>query len=230
MTKEQKKNSIIGALVFLVVIGGLYYAQMNKKSDMPTGAENSLGESELGASDTESTENKDSKSDTALEPKAVDTDKAKLNSLLEAGSKAFHSKNYSAAIGFFNDALAIEDADFVYSRLHSVYSAMGDKVQALKMIDMAISKNQLFTEHWVTKLVYLDEKTNTSFAELKQIYTDGLGKVDSRTKPNLVTTFAQIAEKNGMKDEAIAAWQKAIELYSANKATYQAEIDRLKSS
>ncbi len=165
----------------------------------------------------------------APEIKFNTSNKEAFDDLMSKGNKAFVDKKYTEAITFFQQALKQKDADVVYARLFAVYSVQGNMVKAIESINKAIEKFPAYTDYWVTKLVYLDEKTNTSFNELKSIYNDGLNKVDIKTKTNLVINFAQISEKNGMKDEAIAAWTKAIEIYPTNKAIYQAEIDRLKA-
>ncbi len=225
MKKEKVKNGLFALAAILVIFSIAYYLRTNK-------TENALEESATLESQNEVLE-PENESQTKSPERPVSDISVKSNpefdTMLEKGNKAFYAKDYTGAIKYYNDALKIQDADFIYARLHSVYSVQGNTVEAINAINKAISKNQLWTEHWVTKLVYMDEKTKTSFDELKKIYVDGLTKVDSRTKPNLVTTFARIAEKGGMKDEAIAAWQKAIELYPTNKAIYQAEIDRINS-
>lgn len=225
MKKEHVKNSLFALAAILVIFSIAYFVRMNKKD---TALEEQISPEVQNEALEPETESQTKSPEAPVSDISIKTN-PELSALLEKGNKAFYAKDYTGAIKYYNDALKMQDADFIYARLHSVYSAQGNTVEAINAINKAISKNQLWTEHWVTKLVYLDNQTKTSFDELKSIYTDGLTKVDSRTKPNLVTTFARIAEGNGMKDEAIAAWQKAIELYPTNKAIYQAEIDRLKS-
>ncbi len=232
MKPEDKKNSIIGLVVVLLIAGGVYYSKMSQKDTdevLNEGEEVVVpGENEVVVPEEKAnTETTDTATTTKLE--VVPVDNTKFDALLANGSKAFMDKNYSLAIKTYNEALALDASDVVYIRLYSVYNAQGDIKKAEEMLNKAIAKNPSYTEYWNTKLIFLDQKTNTSFDELKKIYTGGLNKVDSRTKLNLVTVFARIAENNKEYAEAITAWQKAIELYPDNKSTYQAEIDRLKT-
>lgn len=233
MNTEDKKNSIIGLIVVLLIAGGIYYSRSStndpvKDSPSPDSEITPVKDSpspEVIPEGEVSAESPDTVKTT--KPEAVTADQTKFNALLVSGSKAFMDKNYSLAIKLYNEALALDASDVVYIRLYSVYNAQGDNKKAEEMLNKAIAKNPSYTEYWNTKLIFLDQKTNTSFAELKKIYTDGLSKADSRTKLNLVTVFARIAESNKEYAEAITAWQKAIELYPTSKTAYQAEIDRL---
>lgn len=235
LNKEKMKTRVIGLIVILALAGGIYYSKSSMKEpveDSPspdseiTPVEDSPSQ-EVTPKEEVSTES--SNASTNTKPEIVTADNTKFNTLLQEGSKAFMDKNYSLAIKTYNEALAIDASDVVYIRLYGVYNAQGDIKKAEEMLNKAIAKNPSYTEYWNTKLIFLDQKTNTSFDELKKIYTDGLNKVDSRTKLNLVTVFARIAESNKEYAEAITAWQKAIELYPTSKAVYQAEIDRLKT-
>ncbi|OGI88400.1 hypothetical protein A2995_00880 [Candidatus Nomurabacteria bacterium RIFCSPLOWO2_01_FULL_33_24] len=144
-------------------------------------------------------------------------------------SKAFGKGEYDQAISYYNEALSQGSSkeDIVYAGLSTVYTAQNNIEQARIAIDKAIKFNPLYTEYWIWKLGLLDEKANLSFADLKRIYEEGLEKCDSRTKINLVTSFARLAENNEENDEAISAWEDAKEIYPLNKAIYQEEIDRL---
>jgi hypothetical protein len=83
------------------------------------------------------------------------------------------------------------------------------------------------TDYWSWKIELLDQKTNTSYEDLKLIYEEGLSKVDQKTKVNLVTRFAMVAEINDEKADAISFWEYAKTLFPANNKIYQSEIDRL---
>ncbi len=221
------KKLIISSSVLLVIAALVFLLVYKDKKVEPVVDLEETGE--LSENNTTSQNQLGDVLNAAPEIKFDTTNKEAFDDLMVKGNKAFVDKKYTDAISFFQQALKLKDADVVYARLFAVYSVQGNTVKAIESINKAIEKFPAFTDYWVSKLVYLDEKTNTSFNELKDVYADGLSKVDIKTKANLAINFARIAESNGMKDEAIAAWQQAIELYPANKATYQAEIDRLKS-
>jgi len=224
---QKKINSlIIGVIGLLLVILGFYYYQKNinvvileeqnvvpEETNTPTIAEkNKIAESSLNAEEIKAQE-------------ALKT--AKWNTAMHNAVLASGRGEYDKAISYYNEALSYYKKDTVYSGLFVAYSAKDDKENAQVAIEKAIKLNPFFAEYWKTKLIFLDEKTDTSFADLKRIYEEGLLKVDPATKIDLVTHFAVIAESNWQKSEAIAVWEYAKTLFSENSSIYQAEIDRL---
>ncbi len=160
----------------------------------------------------------------------TDTNNKKLfDESLSSGSAALINKEYNTALTHFNKALTYKDSDLVYARIFSLHSQTKEWNKAIDAINKAINLNPSYTDYWNSKLLVLDEQSNTYFAELKTIYQEGLTKVDPKTKINLITNFARIAENNGEKNEAIALWETAIETYPQSKDIYQKEIDRLKN-
>ena len=224
------KNIAIGVAILLVVValsilGVKYYKANQQATEEPVEEVGELPTSEAVDSTVGGTTNQ-----TVTTPPKTEMSadvKKKFNTLLANGTKAFSSKNYAEALKNYNEALTLSDADVVYIRLHSVYSAQGNNVKALEMLNTAIAKNPAYTDYWITKLTFLDEKTESSFADLQAVYKEGLTKVDSRTKINLVTAFARIAESAGNYAEAISLFEYAKTVYPQNVKVYQAEIDRL---
>ena len=141
---------------------------------------------------------------------------------------AFGKGEYPKAIGYYDEAVLYSKVDTVYSGLFTVYGAQGEWEKARASLDSAIALNPLYTEYWKWKLTVLDGKTASSFQDLQKVYEEGLLKGDKRTRVNLVTHFASIAEGNAQKSEAIALWEYAKQLYPQNGVIYQAEIDRLR--
>ncbi len=228
MNKKEITKSILIILGLAIVIGGLIVY----KKDIDKDIEN------IDLENTEKVEN----TDTVDEDKEVKEDDkylkndtnvikvnndAKFNEYLNLASKSFLAAKYDEAIVNLNKALEYKNSDIVYGRISSAYSAKGDWQNALNNIDKAINLNPSFTEYWTTKLTILDDKMTTSFDGLKSVYESGLVKVDSRTKINLVTLFARIAENNQKIDEAIKAFTYAKEIYPEKSSLYQSEIDRL---
>jgi hypothetical protein len=75
----------------------------------------------------------------------------------------------------------------------------------------------------------LDERTTTTYAELRKIYEEGFTESKNETKVNLTTSFARISESNNQRYEAISLWEQAKTLYPERTSLYQAEIDRLQA-
>ncbi len=224
LNKDKTRNIIIAVIVLILVVGGIFYYKISQKNTTEVSGE----KQEAGTINENKSILEENTNIPNNTPQIISVDNTKFDTLLQNGSKAFMDKNYSLAIKIYNEALSLDDSHVVYIRLYSVYNAQGEIKKAEDMLNKAIVKNPSYTDYWTTKLLFLDEKTNMSFVDLKMVYEDGMKKVDSRTKVNLVTVFARIAENKNEKQEAITLWQKAIELHPENKDIYQAEIDRLK--
>ncbi len=228
ITKEQTKNIIIISAVVILLALGFFFSRKNISEapinevvdeESSTNTENNPEEAVATPETKEDVVNTDS------------TDKQKFSQLLTDGNKEFTNKNYDEALKLYTKALDYsgQSLDVVYVRMFAVYNMQNNIEKARFSIDKAIAKSPSYTDYWVTKLVFLDEKTPVSFADLKKMYEEGLAKVDSRTKINLITTFARIAESNKENSTAISVWEKAKEVYPSNKDIYQKEIDRLKT-
>jgi tetratricopeptide (TPR) repeat protein len=155
----------------------------------------------------------------------VDSNAVRFNEALQKARTAFIKQDYRTAISKYNLALTYKNSDIGYAGLFATYGAQNDWIKAQSAIDNAIKINPSYTDYWNSKLDMLDEKMGYSFTSLKEVYDEALSKVDSRTKINLVTHFARIAENNNEKEEAIKLWQYAIKLNPNNTDIYQAEID-----
>jgi tetratricopeptide (TPR) repeat protein len=238
MNKKYINYIIVGVMVVILVIAGLIDYKRGIDKDIEnidltniSDVINNENEEVLIEGDNSSVLPGSASQNTTTKPKVevADINKVKFNTALSNGSTAFNTKDYSKAVTYFNEALSYNKSDVVYVRLFSVYSAQGDWIRALEMINEAIVINPSYTDYWIYKLVAMDEKTNATFGELKTVYNDGLAKVDPKTKINLMTNFARIAENNGEKSEAISVWTEAQKVYPQNQAVYQTEIDRLNS-
>lgn len=148
---------------------------------------------------------------------------------IDKGDKAYLAQNYGQAATYYQQAIDYGRKEMGYVRLSRLYTATGEIEKALDYLDKAIELNPTSTDHQVSKLALMDEKTEATFSELKSVYLEGLEKVNSTTKINLVTTFARMAENNQQYQDAIGAWEEAKTLYPDRADIYQAEIDRLKS-
>ena len=227
---QRRIGYLIGVviLILLLVLGFFYYKNkinnitisgqknVSDKTDTPLVVENKKDERALTKTD-ETTKQETLK-------------KAKWNTAIQNARVAFGRKEYPKAIDFYDEALSYYKTDIGYYGLFVVYGAQNDIENAKIAINKAIELNPSFTEQWNAKLTFLDEKTETSFVDLQKIYENGLFKVDSRTKIDLVTHFATIAESNHQKEEAVSLWKYAQELYPQNNAIYQGEIDRLQKN
>lgn len=222
--KNNKKSLVFAIITVLIIIVAVFFfikAQKNDVIEVETVDSNSLNTDSVDPNVVNTINTP------TVKPKISEADEARFNTLMSDGAKAFNTKDYNKAIDLYNKALSIQISDFVYIRLFDIYNVQGNISKAEEMINLAIKKDPSYTDYWNTKLVFLDERTNTSYQNLKKIYEEALLKINQKTAINLVTTFARIAENNKEKSEAIKLWQKAIELNPTMKAAYQAEIDAL---
>lgn len=219
-------------IAILVVVLIVFAIRMQNKDNLEIIDDLNLGENTENLENTEENKTTDVENNEvkveSSEPKISNTNQELFSKALADGNTALINKDYNKALNYYNEALKYRNSDLVYARMFSLYSAQSNFTKALESINKAIELNPAYTDYWNDKLTLLDTQTSSSFAELKVVYNDGLTKVDNRTKINLITHFARIAENNGEKNEAILAWNKAIEVYPQGSSIYQAEIDRLK--
>ncbi|OGI84398.1 hypothetical protein A3A92_02255 [Candidatus Nomurabacteria bacterium RIFCSPLOWO2_01_FULL_37_49] len=233
---KQTKSLIISIIVIVLIVGGIFYYQKNKRVVAPAENENpntsTLEENLIPTPEPEAEEllQKKVNEANAQELKAqASVKKAQWNNAMNNARTAFGRGEYDKALVFYNEALSYEKTDTVYSGLFVVFSAQNNIDQARVAIDAAIKLNPLFTQYWKDKLSLLNDKTNVSYQDLKNVYSEGLLKVDPKTKIDLVTYFAGVAERNGQKVDAISLWEYAKNLYPQNSIIYQGEIDRLQN-
>ncbi len=224
--QEQTRNILIGAVVAILVLGALFYY---KKAHSPAPAEDTSPN--ITETPTTPTENSSPAQATPSQTTVNATQNtAKFNTAMDNARTAFRNKDYSQAVIYYKQALTYENTDTPYSGLYYVYAAEGNWVRARAALDSAIKINPRFFDYWNSKLTLLDQYTTSTYQELKNVYNEGLSRVDPAYKINLVTHFAQIAESNGQIAEAISLWSYAKTLFPANSSIYQAEIDRLQKN
>lgn len=222
----------------LLIIGGVIYYNKKEKTIEPVETNTPVKEENITEENTVMTPEPELTEEEVLQNKVnkVNTEelkaqeaakKAKWNTAMNNARTAFGKGEYYQSVAFYNEALSYYNTDTGYFGLFFVYLAQNDIDRARVAIDASIKLNPFITEYWVSKLGMLDDKTNVSFLDLKKVYQEGLVKIDVKTKVNLVTFFAKIAESNKEYEDAIAAWKYAQELYPQNSSIYQVEIDHL---
>lgn len=222
-TKYTKNVAAVLLALFLIVLG-VYYL-MKQKTDT---VENIDGEVSITDENDTSVVVEGgevvAKDDSSVQ-KIQDFNKAMNNAQI-----AFGKGEYDKSIAYYNEALNYLKSDKVYSGLFLSYSALNNVDKARVALDAAIKLNPKYTDYWKWQLSLLDDKTGVSYADLKRVYEDGIAKVDSKTKINLITHFALISETNFQKTEAISLWEYAKRINPSKTAVYQVEIDRLKAN
>lgn len=226
MENKFTKNKIIAISVvtIIIILGVLFYK-------FKSNTKNEITENAVVNNTTDITNPVDQKTSSGViknntSLSSTENDK-NFNTAMTKAQTAFVKSDYGTAIDYYNQALKYKNTDLVYSGMFNVYSAQSNWPKALEVLDKAISLNQINTDYWKWKITLMDERMNSSFTELKDIYTEGFNKSLPKSRINLVVYFAKVSENNGQKLEAIKLWQKAMELSPDNKNIYQTEIDRL---
>lgn len=233
MSKEQKRNIIIVLIALVLVIGGIFYVKKDSKNKIKGIETLLIDENDVdvnieGEKVLENEENKEENNIMAETPK-ISQEKERFNLAMDNARKSFREREYDKSIGYYNEALNYDKLDVVYSGMYVTHGAQNEWEKALMALNKAIELNPSYTDYWAWKLALLDERTITPFQDLKSVYNEGLLKVDSKTKVNLVTYFAGIAERNNEKQEALALWEYAKEIFPQNSSIFQEEINRLKT-
>ncbi len=236
--KPATRNTLIVIAVAIIVVGLYFFLKKNKTEEMSVSdavtTENATG-TPLTINDATapfaapSTNSSSGNTNGASAAVAGSVSPEKFNTLMKEASTFIAKKDYRDAIKKYKDAIKYKNDDTAYGGLYVAYTGMAAWGDAIDALNHAISLRETTTDYWRWKLSLLDEKTETSFADLEAIYKDGLDKVNPDTKVNLVTTFAGIAENNGQISQAISLWKYAITLSPDHQSVYQAEIDRLSS-
>ncbi|MBP9852049.1 MAG: hypothetical protein KBC67_02185 [Candidatus Pacebacteria bacterium] len=232
------RNTIIGLVAVVAIGGGIYYY---KKTMMPAeqvAIDTEVISEEGNATTAESTINEAAAATSSAASTGVNTatasadeslDSQRFNNAMTNARIAVGQKDYRVALKQYNLALKYQNVDTVYIGLYVVYGAQGNWTEARKNLDKAIALAPTNADYWRWKLTLLDEKTDTPYEALVSLYDDGMKKVDTAYKVNLVTQFARVAEYNGRINDAIAQWELAKTIIPEYKAMYQSEIDRLKT-
>jgi len=148
---------------------------------------------------------------------------------LERARSAFAAREYDETIAYYKEAATYQDNDVVHAGMYQAYLMKGDTMKALYELDATIAKNPSRTEYYMWKLAFFDEVYYATNAELEDVYATALASADTKTKVNVVITFARIMEEREEIARAIELWEYAAELYPENATTYHAEADMLRS-
>lgn len=208
---------MVSIIIGLLIVFGSVYIYKNKHENVDISSQNTTG---IEGSSTE-------KDESTQINTSGGTNNEDFNTYITKARTEFVNKNYSESLSNYNNALSIMKSDVVYAGMYTVYTAENNWTEALTVLNKAIELKPSFTDYWIWKIGLLNEKMNTSFPDLKKIYDQAIIKVDNKTKINLITYFANVAEDSGEKEIAIDLWKEAQSIFPDNSFAYQKEIDRL---
>ena len=147
--------------------------------------------------------------------------------LITKGHELYLKGVYAGALSYFKKALVLEENDRIYRSLYSAYLALKDYKNAEMSIQKAVSLSRAIPNNWVEYAYFENYYMKAPFDVVSKIYLDGL----EATKDNidLITGYIAYLTENKKYPEAIALLEKAIIKNPARKATFQAEIDYLRT-
>lgn len=114
-----------------------------------------------------------------------------------------------------------------YTALYNVEIEMGDNDSALAHIQKAIEIGPKFPDPWIKLIEIKRDRFGASNEELNGIYVEAVVKTGENI--NILTNYAQFAEKTGNLQVAYEYWKKAGESNKENSKMYFAEAERVKA-
>lgn len=134
-------------------------------------------------------------------------------------------------LGRYNDALksldnipeSQQNNPDVLRAFGLAYKGMGQKEQANEKFRQAIEEDKTNAEVWLT---YIESSSELPNDQLDGLYREAIAATKSHV--DVMISYARFNERIGNKDLAVAAWETAINVDSANEAEYRAEIARLR--
>jgi tetratricopeptide (TPR) repeat protein len=223
------KRTITIVIIVAILLGaGIYFYKTSQKNTTPV---TSTESNQVAAEDAVSADPTiDATEGDKPGTVAGESTDSKFNKAMTLARKAFVASHFNEALDQYKKALKYDEDDTAYAGLYTVYAAQGKWVEALSMLDKAIALSVTNTDYYKWKIGLMDEKSDASFGSLRAVYEQALPVVDEKTKINLVTYFAGVAERNGEKSYAITYWKNASSIHPENKTVYQTEIERLEGS
>ena len=232
---------LVVVVLLVVLVGVYYYANRGGKSSTVSTTENTSDDTtsivgENASTENMSTENQGDLVDSADTTDAVGSLKASVassadiasyNQAMSDAQKAFGKGDNKTAIRGYTNAIRYSNTDVAHAGLYVTYSSMQRWSDAFRELNKAIDLNPLNSDYWRWKMTLVSERVGQTYQAVKAVYEDSLKKVDPKTKVNVVTHFAGMAEKYGNKADAVGAWQLAIALLPEKTSVYQAEINSL---
>ncbi len=111
---------------------------------------------------------------------------------------------------------------FLYAKIYNESQYMDRAIESIKK---AVEAEQDREDYWLTYIGFSGQ--NDPNLDLSNLYKEALDK--TKNNPDILGAYARYLAFKGQKDQAIAQWQKAIEVDPANKPQYDAEIQKLQT-
>lgn len=225
MTISKNLKTTIYIIIVLLILGGAVYAARNYGNDqeainMKPADVAALEEAErirvleIQLKDLESQASK-------LPAEATDSDKYTVYIQL-AEVQIGLNKNQEALDSLNKIPEASRNNTRVWTAFALAYRGLGDIAQAKTAIQTALDIDNELASVWVP---YLAINSDLPADQLNGLYRQAI--VATKSNVDVMVSYAHFCEKIGDKATAIAAWETAINVDSANEAKYRDEIARL---
>ena len=152
-----------------------------------------------------------------------------VNQLFNEAAKKQVQSDWLGAQQSIEQALKLDPKNpYLMQTYASLLANRGDVTGAMIWIDKALAIKFDEPNFWYLKIELATVLSKSNFNNISDVYLRALEATNNNI--DMITSYARFLGQADKGQESITYWQKAIELYPANKATYQAEIDRLKAN
>ena len=225
-TTKNPKNIAYIIIAILVILGGIYSINEYQKNKQRVA---DLSVNEIRQLDVEEQKR-------ALEDKIKSLEK-EIQSLTDSVDV---SAKYIAYIGLAEAKLELGDYSGAISALDSIpeekkansrvfqayglaYKGLGDIPKAKESIDKALALDDTDAKSWVAKIELNSDLPNE---QINALYRQAIPATKSHV--DVMISYARFSERIGDKNQAIAAWETAINVNPEKESEYRAEIARLR--
>jgi tetratricopeptide (TPR) repeat protein len=225
ITKNPKTIAYI-IIAILVVLGGIYSVNEYQKDKQRLA---DLSINEIKQLDLEEQKR-------ALEARIKSLEK-EIQALAQ---NADTSARYAAHINLAEAKLELGDYSGALSSLDSIpeekktnsrvlqayglaYKGLVDTSKAKGYIDQALALDDTDPKNWLAKIELNSDLPNN---QLDGLYRQAI--VATKSNVDVMISYARFSERIGNKDQAVAAWETAINVNPEKEAEYRAEIARLR--
>lgn len=222
MNNINLKKFLPTIIVILIILFAVFMVYKSKNTEIDNVNDNDSTIVDQNEAPSDSNDSEVKVSDSSISA----SQQAEVNKLFDTVAKQQSVRDLAGAKITLEKIFKItpNDPNMMQIYASTLYN-LGDKAGANVWIDKAISIDSKNINYWYLKFDFKKAEFNNDYNKISPIYLDAIKKTGNDF--NMVTAYAQFLGSIGKKAEAIAQWQKAIQLNPNLKATYQAEIDAL---
>jgi tetratricopeptide (TPR) repeat protein len=224
-TTKKPKTIIYIVLAILIILGGLYAINESRNkqrlADLSINEIRQLNEEEKKKALEARIESLE-KEVQALNESADPSDRyTRYISLAEAKLEA---GDYSGAVSALDSIPAEKKTNSRVLQAYGLaFKGLGETSKARGYIDQALLLDDTDAKNWLAKIDLNNDLPNN---QLDALYRQAI--VATKSNVDVMISYARFSERIGNKDQAVAAWETAINVNPEKESEYRAEIARLR--